>query len=55
MSYEQIVTLTQTLTLVFFVLLFAGVVLYALWPGNREKFRRAARLPLDADDKNGTN
>lgn len=54
MSYEQIVQLTQTLTLVFFILLFAGVVLYALWPGNREKFRRAAQLPLESDEEHGT-
>jgi cbb3-type cytochrome oxidase subunit 3 len=25
------------------IVLFAGVVIYALWPANRDKFKRAAR------------
>jgi len=56
MSYETVVVITQTLALVFFILLFLSVVAYALWPGNAEKFRQAARLPLelgDAQQKNG--
>ena len=26
---------------------FLGIVAFALWPGNRERFREAARVPLD--------
>lgn len=47
MSYETIVVITQTLALIFFILLFVSVVIYALWPGNAEKFKHAARLPLE--------
>lgn len=50
MSYETVVTVTQTLALLFFVFLFLAVVAYALWPGNAEKFRHAARLPLESGD-----
>lgn len=56
MSYETVVTITQTVALIFFILLFLMVVVYALWPGNREKFKRAARLPFEAGEtreKNG--
>lgn len=56
MTYETIVTVTQILALLFFVFLFFVVVAYAVWPGNREKFRHAARLPLepgDAHEQNG--
>jgi cbb3-type cytochrome oxidase subunit 3 len=29
---------------------FLGIVAYAVYPGNREKFERAAMMPLDDDD-----
>ena len=32
-----------------FVVLFIAVVVYALWPRNRAKFDKAARLPLQDD------
>ncbi|MGE3626877.1 MAG: cbb3-type cytochrome c oxidase subunit 3 [Hyphomicrobiales bacterium] len=47
MDYPAIVSITQSAALVFFVVLFAAVVAYALWPGNKQRFERAARLPLD--------
>jgi cbb3-type cytochrome oxidase subunit 3 len=31
--------------------LFAVVVIYALWPGNKEKFKRAASAPLNDGDE----
>jgi cytochrome c oxidase cbb3-type subunit 4 len=49
MSYETVTTITQSLALIFFILLFAGVVIYVFWPGNRDKFERAARLPFEPD------
>ncbi|MGD8480659.1 MAG: cbb3-type cytochrome c oxidase subunit 3 [Methyloceanibacter sp.] len=30
-------------------MLFAGVVLYAFWPGNKKRFDEAAKLPLEDD------
>ena len=47
MDYQTISEFAQSWGLVYLVLLFAGVLIYALWPGNKEKFRRAARLPLE--------
>src|SRR5262249_35356799 len=32
-----------------FVMIFLGISVYALWPGNRETFDDAARMPLRED------
>lgn len=50
MSYEAVSHFVQTWGLVFFVVAFAIVVAYALWPGNRARFKKAARMPLEEDD-----
>jgi cytochrome c oxidase cbb3-type subunit 4 len=47
MDYEAVVILTQLLALFFFILMFTGVVAYVLWPGNKNKFDRAAQLPFE--------
>ena len=49
MSYHDVAAFAQTWGLVYLCALFAGVLVYALWPGNREKFKRAARQPLQED------
>lgn len=49
-TYEEVAFLTQTAVLLFFIAMFIAVVVYALWPGNRARFERAARLPLERDD-----
>jgi len=49
MSYEQVASVSHVVALVFFVALFAGVLLYAFWPGNKKRFEQAARLPLEKD------
>ena len=48
--YEMLSSFAQTGGLVYFVLMFAGALLYALWPRNQELFDHASRLPLN-DDK----
>ncbi len=53
MSFEDAVIFAQTWGLVLMMAVFAAVLAYALWPGNRKKFERAARLPLDEDEANG--
>ena len=45
--YEFLSSFAQTGGLVYFVLMFAGALVYALWPRNQEKFDAAARLPLE--------
>jgi cytochrome c oxidase cbb3-type subunit 4 len=49
MTYETLVPLTYLATLILFGAIFAGVVVYAFWPGNKSKFDRAARVPLERD------
>ncbi|GAB4127069.1 MAG: hypothetical protein Tsb008_19030 [Rhodothalassiaceae bacterium] len=48
--YEHISRIAGTWGLLFLLVLFAAAVLYALWPGNRDKFERARNLPLEEDD-----
>jgi len=49
MLYENLASFAATYGLVYFIILFVGVLAYALWPGNKRKFDRAARLPLKED------
>jgi cytochrome c oxidase cbb3-type subunit 4 len=49
MTYEQVASITQVGALLLFVALFAGVLVYAFWPGNKKRFEEAARLPLEKD------
>ncbi|MGB3625453.1 MAG: cbb3-type cytochrome c oxidase subunit 3 [Henriciella sp.] len=44
--YEALSKFAQTGGLVYFFAIFAGVLLYAVWPRNQEKFDQAANLPL---------
>ena len=49
MTYEQVASITQVAALLLFFALFIGVLIYAFWPGNKKRFERAARLPLEQD------
>lgn len=49
MEYDQVASISQVAALIFFIVLFAGVLLYAFWPGNKKRFEEAARLPLEDD------
>jgi cytochrome c oxidase cbb3-type subunit 4 len=49
MTYESVSYFAQTWGLVYLVVLFAVVLVYALRPGNRKKFEDAARIPLEED------
>ncbi|MEO0465648.1 MAG: cbb3-type cytochrome c oxidase subunit 3 [Pseudomonadota bacterium] len=44
--YEMLSSFAQTGGLIYFVMLFAGALTYALWPKNQSKFNEAARIPL---------
>lgn len=50
MSYDSFRHFADTYGLIYLFVLFAGVVVYALWPANRKKFRDAASIPLREDD-----
>jgi|GEM_PF-395841 len=49
MTYEQVASISQVAALLFFIGLFAAVLIYAFWPGNKKRFEEAAQLPLEKD------
>ncbi|PTW62089.1 cytochrome c oxidase cbb3-type subunit 4 [Breoghania corrubedonensis] len=48
-DYAQAAHFAQTWGLLYFVLIFLGVLAYAMWPRNRKKFDEAANVPLRED------
>jgi cytochrome c oxidase cbb3-type subunit 4 len=50
MTYDIVATVSQVVSLLMFVGLFTGVVVYALWPANGPRFDAAQRSALDLDD-----
>jgi len=55
LSYEEIKTVSALAGLIIFIVLFALAVAYAFWPGNRSRFERASRIPLEQDPDEKTN
>lgn len=49
--HEFLSNLAQTFGLLLFVAAFILVLIYALAPGNRKKFDRAANLPLEEESQ----
>lgn len=49
MTYEAIRSLAGLTGLLLFVGMFVLVLAYVFWPGNKDRFERARRLPLDND------
>jgi cytochrome c oxidase cbb3-type subunit IV len=50
MTYEQMSAFAQTSGMMYFVVIFAAVCIYAVWPSNRAKFDKAARVPLENEE-----
>ena len=48
-TYKAVAEFAQTWGLIYFVGIFALVLLYALWPSRKEQFDEAARIPLRED------
>jgi cytochrome c oxidase cbb3-type subunit 4 len=48
-TYKALAEFAQTYGLLYFVTVFALVVIYALWPSSKKKFDEAARMPLRED------
>jgi len=44
--YQDLASFAQTWGMLFFIAVFLVVLVYAIWPKNREKFEAAANLPL---------
>jgi len=49
MTHQDVANFAESWGLIFLFTLFSIVVIYALWPGNKEKFTKAAHLPLDEE------
>lgn len=49
MTYETVATFSQVTSLLLFIAMFAGVVVYALWPSNKVRFDAAQRSALELD------
>jgi cytochrome c oxidase cbb3-type subunit 4 len=48
-TYQFFAELAQTWGLIYFLVLFIAVLVYALWPSRQKQFDEAARLPLRED------
>ncbi len=48
-TYQFFAELAQTWGLIYFLVLFVAVLIYALWPSRQKQFDEAARLPLRED------
>jgi len=48
-TYEALETFARSAGMIYGLCLFLGVLAYALWPANSEKFKEAAESPLRED------
>ena len=48
-TYKAAAEFAQTWGLAYFVVIFLGVLFYALWPSRKKQFDEAARIPLRED------
>jgi cytochrome c oxidase cbb3-type subunit 4 len=48
-TYEALAKFAQTWGLLYFVVIFVVVLIYALWPSRQRQFDEAARMPLRED------
>ncbi|HTP75476.1 MAG TPA: cbb3-type cytochrome c oxidase subunit 3 [Rhizomicrobium sp.] len=49
-TYEQVLAFSQSWGSVYFLVMFAVVCVYALWPSNKQTFKEAANIPLEDDE-----
>jgi cytochrome c oxidase cbb3-type subunit 4 len=49
-TYETVSRFAQQGGAIYFGLLFMAVLIYALWPRNKSRFDKAARIPLDEEN-----
>lgn len=50
MDYDTVATFSQVTSLLMFIALFTGVLVYTFWPGNKERFDDIQKRALDLDD-----
>jgi cytochrome c oxidase cbb3-type subunit 4 len=49
MTYQFLAGFAQTGGLLYFVVIFLFITIYAFWPRNRSRFDAAAHMPLSED------
>lgn len=49
MNYDEVAYISQTWGLAYLIVLFVGVLIYALRPSARKKFEDAAQIPFRED------
>jgi cytochrome c oxidase cbb3-type subunit IV len=49
MTYDTVATISQVASLLMFIAMFVGIVVYAVWPANRARFEKVQRHALDLD------
>ncbi len=54
MDLTQLGAMLHAYWTVWLVMVFIGIIVYAMWPGNRAKFEHAGRIPLDDEGQGGT-
>ncbi|MCR5876437.1 cbb3-type cytochrome c oxidase subunit 3 [Phenylobacterium sp. J426] len=50
LTYEAVARFAQQGGTLYFAAIFIAGLIYALWPRNKEAFRRLAHLPLEKDE-----
>ena len=50
LTYEAVARFAQQGGTIYFGLIFAAGLIYALWPKHKEAFKRLAHLPLEKDE-----
>ena len=50
-DHQTVVAFAKSWGLFYLIAMAAGVLVYALWPGNRKRFTRAKTSILDKDDR----
>jgi cytochrome c oxidase cbb3-type subunit 4 len=48
-AFEDVLAFAQSWGAVYFMIMFAIALTYALWPANKVSFREAAQIPLHDD------
>ena len=48
-TYRAVAEFAQTWGLIYFVVIFAAVLLYAFWPSRKKQFDDDARIPFRED------
>ena len=48
-TYQAVAEFAQTWGLAYFVVIFAMVLVYTLWPSRKKQFDEAAHIPLRED------